>query len=400
MNLKHFYYRAYQKMMMVLVKIIPYKKQKILNHVSELSNYFNSNKNRVMIVTDQGIVKTGLVSPIENILNSNKIEYTIFDKTVPNPTIENVEEAFKEYKEFEAETILAIGGGSPLDLAKALAAKVVKPSKSISKMKGILKINKKIPFLIAIPTTSGTGSEVTIAAVISDPINKKKYAIIDPQLLPDLVLLDPKFTVGMPPFITAMTGMDALTHAVECYLGNSNTAETERYSLEAIKLVFNNLEVAFKEPNNLEARKNMQLAAYKAGYAFTRAYVGNVHAVAHALGGYYNVVHGFANAVIMPYVLAKYGQAAHKKLSQLALHINIGKDSNSDEVNSQLFIKAISELNSRLGIDNKIRNTIKENDLEELITHSYKEANPFYPVPRIFSRDDFKDIYKQIGDLI
>jgi alcohol dehydrogenase len=386
--------------MTVLVKVVPYKKQKILNHISELSTYFSINKSRLIIVTDKGIINAGILQSLENILDSNKIEYTVFDQTVPNPTIENVETAYKQYLSFKAESILAIGGGSPIDLAKALAAKVVKPSKSIASMKGILKINKKIPLLIAIPTTSGTGSEVTIASVISDPLNKKKYAIIDPQLLPDVVLLDPKLTVGMPPFITAMTGMDALTHAVESYLSNSTTPETERYSLEAVKLVFSNLEIAFKEPNNLEARKNMQIAAYKAGFAFTRAYVGNVHAVAHALGGYYNVVHGFANAVIMPYVLTKYGQAAHHKLSKLALHISIGDSLNTEETNAKLFIQSIIDLNARLMIDNKIRNTIKESDLEDLITHSYKEANPFYPVPRIFTREDFKDIYKQVGDLL
>lgn len=400
MNFKHIYYRAYQKLMIILVKIVPYKKQKILNHISELSNHFSINKTRLMIVTDKGIIGAGILQTLENILDSNKIEHTVFDKTVPNPTIENVESAFKQYLEFNAQSILAIGGGSPIDLAKALAAKVVKPKKSVTSMKGILKINKKIPLLIAIPTTSGTGSEVTIASVISDPTNKKKYAIIDPQLLPDIVLLDPKLTVGMPPFITAMTGMDALTHAVESYLSNSTTPETERYSLEAVKLVFDNLEITYKEPNNLEARKNMQIAAYKAGYAFTRAYVGNVHAVAHALGGYYNVVHGLANAIIMPYVLAKYGPSAHAKLAKLALHIGVGNNSNSDNINASLFVEAIVNLNTKLGIDNKIKNTIKESDLEELITHSYKEANPFYPVPRIFTREDFKDIYKQVGDLL
>jgi alcohol dehydrogenase class IV len=266
-------------------------------------------------------------------------------------------------------------------------------------MKGILKVNRKIPLLIAIPTTSGTGSEVTVASVVSDPVNKKKYAVIDPNLLPDAVLLDPKLTTGMPNFITATTGMDALTHAVECYLGNSGTSETERYSLDAIKLVFNNIQTVIKEPNNLDARKNMQLAAYKAGYAFTRAYVGNVHAIAHALGGYYNVVHGLANAIIMPYVLEKYGQPAHRKLAILANHVGVNNPTLDDQENAKLFIEAIKKLNLSLGIDNKIRNTIKKEDLEALVSHSYKEANPFYPVPRIFTRQDYLDVYKQLGDL-
>jgi alcohol dehydrogenase class IV len=399
MNLKHLYYRFYQKLMVLLVKIVPYKKQKLFNHISELTTFIISNKARYFIVTDEGIVKAGLVKGIESILRNNKLEYQVYHKTVPNPTLQNVEDALSSYKNFNAQAIIAIGGGSPIDLAKALAARVARPNKSIAKMKGILKVNRKIPLLIAIPTTSGTGSEVTVASVVSDPVNKKKYAVIDPNLLPEAVLLDPKLTTGMPNFITATTGMDALTHAVECYLGNSGTSETERYSLEAIKLVFNNIQTVMKEPNNLEARKNMQLAAYKAGYAFTRAYVGNVHAIAHALGGYYNVVHGLANAIIMPYVLEKYGQPAHHKLAILANHVGVSNPALSDQDNAKLFIEAIKKLNLSLGIDNKIRNTIKKADLEELVTHSYKEANPFYPVPRIFTRQDYLDVYHQIGDL-
>jgi len=400
MNLKHLYYRSYQKLMVLLVKVVPYKKQKLFNHISELTTFIINNKARYFIVTDEGIVKAGLVKGIESILRNNKLEYQVYDKTVPNPTLQNVEDALNSYKKFNAQAIIAIGGGSPIDLAKALAARVARPNKSIAKMKGILKVNRKIPLLIAIPTTSGTGSEVTVAAVVSDPVNKKKYAVIDPNLLPDAVLLDPKVTTGMPNFITATTGMDALTHAVECYLGNSGTSETERYSLDAIKLVFNNIQTVMKEPNNLEARKNMQLAAYKAGYAFTRAYVGNVHAIAHALGGYYNVVHGLANAIIMPYVLEKYGQPAHHKLAILAAHVGVNNPTLNDQDNAKLFIEAIKKLNLSLGIDNKIRNTIKKADLEELVTHSYKEANPFYPVPRIFTRQDYIDIYQEIGNLI
>jgi alcohol dehydrogenase len=385
--------------MVLLVKVVPYKKQKLFNHISELTTFILNNKARYFIVTDEGIVKAGLVRGIESILKNNKLDYYIFDKTVPNPTIQNVEDAVLSYQKFNAQAIIAIGGGSPIDLAKALAARVARPNKSIAKMKGILKVNAKIPLLIAIPTTSGTGSEVTVASVVSDPINKKKYAVIDPNLLPDAVLLDPKLTTGMPPFITATTGMDALTHAVECYLGNSGSSETERYSLEAIKLVFNNIQTVIKEPNNLEARKNMQLAAYKAGYAFTRAYVGNVHAIAHALGGYYNVVHGLANAIIMPYVLEQYGQPAHHKLAILATHIGVNNPTLNDQENAKLFIEAIKKLNLALGLDDKIRNTIKKADLEDLITHSYKEANPFYPVPRIFTRQDYLDVYRKIGDL-
>jgi alcohol dehydrogenase len=398
LSIKHFFYRLYQKMMVLVVKIVPNKKQILITGdleklIPELSGL---NLKKYLVVTDNGIVKAGLLAKLTSILDSLKLEYKIYDKTLPNPDIKAIEEAIAAYHQASAQAIIAIGGGSPIDLAKVVAAKVARPDVPIIKMKGILKVLRKIPQLIVIPTTSGTGSEVTLAAVVSNHETKSKFAIIDPNLLPDIVILDPRLTLGMPPFITATTGLDALTHGIESYLGNSNTSETNSYALDAIKLVFENILIAYQQPTNLEARKNMQIAAYKAGYAFTRAYVGNVHAMAHALGGHYDVVHGLVNAMLMPYVFRSYGVKALPKLAAIARHLNLTNEQDN-AIASKVMIEALTALNEKLGIPKNIKGIVKEQDLPHLVDHAYKEANPFYPVPRIFTRLDFENLFREIG---
>jgi alcohol dehydrogenase len=398
LKIKHFFYRLYQKMMVLVVKIVPNKKQKLINGDLEqiTPELTKLDLKKYLVVTDNGIVKAGLLAKLTMILDNLKLDYKIYDKTLPNPDIKAIDEAVDAYHQASAQAIIAIGGGSPIDLAKVVAAKVARPDIPIIKMKGILKVLKKIPPLIVIPTTSGTGSEVTIAAVVSNHETKSKFAIIDPNLLPDIVVLDPKLTLGMPPFITATTGLDALTHGIESYLGNSNTSETKSYALDAIKLVFDNILTAYQQPSNLEARRNMQIAAYKAGYAFTRAYVGNVHAMAHALGGHYDVVHGLVNAMLMPHVFRSYGLEAQIKLASIARHLNLTNNPDN-AVASKVMIEALESLNDKLGIPKNIKGIVKEKDLPHLIDHAYKEANPFYPVPRIFTRLDFEKLFREIG---
>ena len=178
--------------------------------------------------------------------------------------------------------------------------------------------SKKTPTSDAIPTTAGTGSETTLACVIVDSETRHKYVINDFPLIPRYAVLDPKVTLSLPPFITATTGMDALTHAVEAYIGNSTTVATKKESLMAVSLIFQNLETAYEDGSNIEARRNMLKASYYAGCAFTKSYVGYVHAVAHSLGGAYNVPHGLANAILLPFVLEAYGESIHKKLAHYA----------------------------------------------------------------------------------
>ncbi|GAF14546.1 alcohol dehydrogenase [Bacillus sp. JCM 19045] len=210
---------------------------------------------------------------MQDILQEGQHPYTVFSKTVPNPTVENIEDALHLYHQENCSSLIAFGGGSVIDCAKAVGARVARPNKSLVKMSGMFKVRKPLPPLIAIPTTSGTGSEATLAAVISNPIKKEKNVMMDLALIPTYAILDPSLTCSVPPKITAETGMDALTHAVEAYIGLSTTEETRRWSLEATTLVFTNIRQAYQDGTDVDARSQMQRASYLAGLAFTRAYV-------------------------------------------------------------------------------------------------------------------------------
>ena len=350
---------------------------------------------KVLVVTDEGVLKLGLCNIAFSTLEENGVEYVVFDKTVANPTVENVEEGLEEYKQNHCTAIIAIGGGSAMDCAKLVGARATNPNKSIRKMRGILKVCHVLPPLYAIPTTSGTGSETTLAAVIVDPHTKEKFAVEDPKLVPKFAVLDPNMTLSLPPFLTASTGMDALTHAVESYIGRSNTRETKEYAIHATKLVFENLETAYREPQNLKARQNMMTAAFEAGLAFTRAYVGNVHAIAHTLGGEYNTPHGFANAVILPKVLSFYGKKIYKKIGALCDAIGMFSDLVTNEEKTLAFIQKIKDMNKTFGFPDYIEE-LKEEDIPKLIRRAKKEANPLYPVPMIFMDEEFSCLYHSL----
>ena len=272
---------------------------------------------------------------------------------------------------------------------------VAKPHQSLAQMKGILKIHKKLPLLIAIPTTAGTGSETTLAAVITDAETRHKYAINDFPLIPRYAVLDPKVTLSLPPFITATTGMDALTHAVEAYIGNSTTPGTRKNALDAVRLIFENLDTAYTDGNNIEARRNMLRASYFAGCAFTKSYVGYVHAIAHSLGGKYNVPHGLANAVILPMVLETYGDSITHKLRNLAVTAGLCDKHEDDKTAARMFIDATKDMKKRYGIGDYIPE-IQETDIPELAHYADKEANPLYPVPVLMDAGELETLYYRL----
>ncbi|MBQ7974310.1 MAG: iron-containing alcohol dehydrogenase, partial [Clostridia bacterium] len=288
--LKSVFCRAFQTAFRMALPILPYREPEIISSCGELGSVFQKeNVKSVLIITDKGIVNNGLVSPVEKALKDNNISYSVYDSTMPNPTVNNVEEALRVYHMNNCSGIVAIGGGSSMDCAKAVGARVAYPKKSVGQMKGILRILRRLPVLIAIPTTAGTGSEVTLASIITDSEKQHKYALMSFPLIPHYAVLDASLTYSLPPHLTSTTGMDALTHAVEAYIGRSTTKETRRLALEAVKLVFENVEKAYKDGHNHEARENMLYAAYKAGVSFSKSYVGYIHAVAHSLGGQYGV---------------------------------------------------------------------------------------------------------------
>lgn len=385
------YCRLYQLLLKLSIPFLPYRTPKILNYYNDISLVIKKNKlNNIFIVTGPNIYKKGLLNELENNLKQNNINYYIFNKTESNPTINNVLKAKKEYIENKCSAIIAFGGGSPMDLAKILGASIV-TNKPINKMKGLLKIRKKLPLLIAIPTTAGSGSETTLAAVITDD-NHIKYAINDFCLIPKYVLLDYKLTLSLPKNITCTTGMDALTHAIETYIGRSLTNETKMYSLKAIELILNNLFKAYQY-NDEEAKNNMLIASFYAGCAFTKSYVGYVHALAHAIGGKYNLPHGLLNAIILPKVLIKYDKSIYKKIAFIAKANNIATENDNNESSFNKFINYILELNNKMNIPTKI-NELNENDIHYLATLAFNEANPLYPVPKLFSIKDLEDILK------
>ena len=340
-----------------------------------------------MILSGPTLKKMGVVDKAADSLKAAGIAADIFTDIEANPSVTTVEKATESYLASGADFLVALGGGSPMDCAKGAAARVVCPNKTVQKMRGQLKIRKKLPPFFAVPTTAGTGSETTLAAVVTDTKTHEKYALNDPVLRPKYAVLDPELTVGLPPHITSTTGMDALTHAVEAYIGHSNTKDTSEKAEVATKLIFENLEDAYKNGKDLHAREQMLLASHYAGIAFTRAYVGNVHAIAHNLGGFYGVPHGLANAIILPYVLDFYGETAYERLARLCECAGVAKAGQTDEQKALDFIQAIRDMNARMNIPDKIEK-IQEKDIETIAKRACKEANPLYPVPRIMDLDD------------
>lgn len=355
----------------------------------------NKGINKVLVVTDQGLMNLHLLDPLFEQLKKDKVEYVVYDKVQPNPTIPSIEECKDYYIGNKCEGVIAFGGGSPMDCAKAALARVVKPKKSIRQMRGYLKIHKKLPPLFAVPTTAGTGSETTLAAVVTDPTTHEKNAVADPVLRPKYAVLDPVLTVGLPPHITSTTGMDALTHAVEAYIGKSNVKLTIKYSEDAVKLIHKYLEKAFQNGKDMEAREKMLLASFYAGNAFTRAFVGYVHAIAHNIGGMYNVPHGLANAVILPYVLDWYGKSVYKKLAKVADLIHLTKEDASNEEKAKAYIAEIRRMNKAMNIPEKF-DFIKEEDIPTLVKRALKEGNPGYPVPKIMNAKECEKVIRSL----
>ena len=388
-------YRIYQKVLKFVMRFMDWSEPFLLegeNSVLKLPELIKEKGiNKVLIVTDKGLMSLNMLNPLFDKLNELNIKYAIFDDVKPNPTIDNIEACKDIYIKEECEGIIAFGGGSPMDCAKAAGARVTNPKKSVKEMRGYLKIRKKLPPFFAVPTTSGTGSEVTLAAVISDPKTHEKNAICDSKLRPKYAVLDPALTINLPKHITSTTGMDALTHAVEAYIGKSNVKSTKKYALDATKLIFENLYNAYSDGSNMALRSNMLKASYYAGCAFTRAFVGYVHAIAHNLGGLYNTPHGLANAVILPYVLEWYGKKVYNRLAELSDLVGISKPAMSKEEKAKKFISEIKELNKKMGIPDKF-DFIKEEDIPILVKRALLEGNPGYPVPKIMNEKDCKGI--------
>ena len=395
--IKAIYCRTVQAVLRAALPVLPYREPQVFHSCGELSTVFQKeNIRRVLIVTDAGIVRSGIAAQLEAVLDEDDISYAVYDQTRPNPTVVNVEQALSLYRRYRCQALIAIGGGSSMDCAKAVGARLARPGTPLGKLKGTLRILRPLPTLIAIPTTAGTGSETTLAAVITDTQAQHKYVMNDFVLIPKYAVLDARLTLSLPPHLTATTGMDALTHAVEAYIGRSTTRQTRQEALEATRLVFANVERAYRNGKDYEARSSMLTAAYRAGIAFSRSYVGYVHAVAHSLGGQYNIPHGLANAVLLPYVLESYGPCIHRKLHDLAVAAGVADAQESDANAAAKFIRSIRQLNARMGIPETLEG-IRPEDIPVMAAHAEKEANPLYPVPRLMTREELTFFYEQVA---
>lgn len=350
---------------------------------------------KAQIVTDKGLMGIGLLNGLFEALEKEGVEYSVFDEVQPNPTIDNIEEGVRHYLGANCEGIIAFGGGSPMDCAKIIGARVNSPKRSVLKMRGKFKIFHKLPPMFAVPTTAGTGSETTVAAVINDSKTHEKFPIISMKIVPPVAILDPELMVGLPPHITSTTGMDALTHAVEAYIGLHGTRFTDDNAEKAVNIIFNDLEDVYREGSNLEKRTNLALASFYAGAAFTRAQVGYVHAIAHTMGGLYGTPHGLANAIILPYVLEYSRADAENKLASLAVAGGIGQEDESPEELSHRFIEKVKTINAKMGIPDKIED-LQEKDISFVVEKALAESNPNYPVPTIMSPADCEALVRKL----
>ncbi len=333
---------------------------------------------KVLVVTDAGLVQAGIAARVTDALTAAGVKWGLYSGVEPDPTFAQVEAGLEQLRSEGCDGVLAGGGGSPMDAAEVIAA-AGGTGRNPVELEGRFKVKKASLPLFAIPTTAGTGSEVTFVAVVSDTETHTKKFFIDANLVPQMVALDPKLMVALPPPITAATALDALTHAVESWLAETATAQTEGYARVAVRLIFANLPTAFANGADLGARKAMALASYYAGLAFTRTSVGYVPAIAHHFGAHYGTPHGLANAIVLPHVLEFSKPAAEGRLARLAELI--GLDGSSDAEKARRFIAAVRELEQRVGIPSTLA-ALQAGDIPEIAEAALAEAHANYPVPR------------------
>lgn len=345
-----------------------------------------------LLVTDASLVKLGVAAALVEVLDSAGIPHVVFDAILPDPTYAMCAEGLAALKSGGCDSVVALGGGSVIDTAKIvrMAATHKKP---VEKFAGLLPCrNSGLPF-ICIPTTAGTGSEATAAAVITDVARHKKSTVLDPRLPPDSAILDPALTTGLPPAMTAATGMDALTHAVEAYTNTLHYSDVDAQALEATRLIFANLERACRNGADLEAREALLRASHLAGRAFTRGFVGYVHAIAHRFGERYHVPHGLANAIVLPAVLERYIDAVPERLESLASAAGLRSDSSG----ARAFVDAVKSLNAKTGIPDHADFLVAA-DIPGIAADALKEAHGTpYPVPVVL---DESEIGEMLGSLI
>jgi lactaldehyde reductase len=351
---------------------------------------------KIFVVTDKDLVKFGVVAKVTTFLDAAKIEYTIFSNVKQNPTVAQVKEGVVAFSTSGADAIVAIGGGSPIDTAKAIGIISNNPEFSdVVSLEGVANTkNKSIP-IIALPTTAGTAAEVTINYVITDEENVKKMVCVDPNVIPVLSIVDAELMLSLPPSLTAATGMDALTHAIEGYITKGAWEMSDMFELKAIEMIAKHLPVVVKNPSDIVARDGMAVAQYIAGMGFSNVGLGLVHGMAHPLGAYYDIPHGVANALLLPIVMEYNTESSIAKYVDIARAMGIKVDHLSLSDAAKAAVEAVKNLAIEVGIPEKLRLlNVKEEDLERLAQSAFEDVcTPGNP--REVQLSDILELYKK-----
>ncbi|WP_390619143.1 iron-containing alcohol dehydrogenase [Maricurvus nonylphenolicus] len=362
--------------------------QQLCDHIHRLGH------KKVLLITDKILVDLGLANRVVEGMAGHGGEVVIYDGVLPDPTVAMVNDGLALVKQHGCDAIVAMGGGSSIDTAKGVASAAT--NGGIEKLIGILKVKQDALPLFAIPTTSGTGSEVSIAAVISDPETHQKGVMADPKIVPQAVALDAELLTGMPPSVTASTGMDALSHAIETYIGRWSNNQVKSLSGTAIKLIFDYLPKACENGSDMQARESLALASYYAGLSLNDGGVGNVHAFAHQIGGQYKIPHGVAISAVMPQVLQLSLKQAGAKLAELADLIGVASAGDSEQVKAEEFIAALRNLQQEIGMPMTF-SQIQTQDIRGLVKEALKEA-VLYPVPYFMSYREGEQLIRQLQE--
>ena len=390
------YARTFQFFLRIASKIVRFPIPMTKERLEDIPTLLNSNGLKCPILIVSNTVSKGKrYESVIKMLEANQIKFFPYIGIASDPTFKTIEVLAGFYKAHECDSIIAIGGGSVIDAAKAMGVLVSNKYKNLSRFKGVLKVKKKLPYFIAVPTTAGTGSEASIASVVTNEETKDKFAISDGKLVPNVAILDDSLLKGLPSELVATTGMDAFTHAIESYMNHAGNKKSKEYAKKSLYLIKNHLYEFYSDRENDIARHNMLYASFYAAISFTRSYVGYVHALAHAIGGVYHKPHGYLIAILLPYVLEAYGKNAYKALAKASIEMGIGSNTASREENALSLISWIRELNQKMGIPNSLDNLINEKDYLPLAEHASIEANPWYPVPKELDKNELAFVLRR-----
>ncbi len=363
------------------------------NSITRLPQFF-SGKAKVLIVTDKGLVQAGIAEKIVAVLNDNNIPHALYDGALPNPPAACVHAGQRLYAKAKCNALLALGGGSPIDVAKMIGV-VANNGGRINEYLGSGNVKNDIPPLVCIPTTYGTGSEVTPFAVLTNPKTQNKDPVISSKITPQAGILDPELSVGLPAFVGGPTGMDALTHAIESYTNLLAGPITDGLALQAIQLIGENLRLAVANDYELAATENMLVASMLAGMAFTQTRLGNVHAMSHPVGAQFGVHHGLANAILLPYVMEFNLNARLDKFANVANALGANTDGLDEREAAQLAVDSVCELNQDLAIPTKLGEVgVKKSGIRALAKATMQSGNVTVN-PRKTSQLDIETIFKK-----